>query len=45
VLDRPEVTSPELAPGATFRLAIADAGTRAYHCGLHVVMRGTLIVR
>jgi plastocyanin len=37
--------SGRLAPGATFSQTFATAGTFAYHCSIHSMMKGTVTVR
>lgn len=43
--DNGEFTSGDIAPGSTFTFEFDQAGTYAYHCGLHPSMEATVVVQ
>ena len=45
VADKGEFKSSTLANGATFTFKFDQAGTYAYHCGIHPSMTGTVVVK
>lgn len=40
----PSLSDPSLQPGATWEVKFTTAGTYQYHCSIHTMMVGTIVV-